>query len=160
MPVQVLPAPPKFEGDGPTTSRDYQILQKWFWEVYLFLKGAVQNSQQSLTLPQRTRLPAQLTAALQNFSGLAQISYSRRLHLPQRFSVPYVAGAQPSPWLIPAGVHRKGNIFTIQCWSGAVVAGSPTGTVVYPEIDLDASGSGDVTIVYAGSTVGSVVIQA
>jgi hypothetical protein len=159
MSVDTLQEPPKFVGDGPQTSADYQVLQKWFWKVYIFLKSAGNNSQQALNLPNRPLIPIAVLGRLAQTSGLAQIAYSRRPHLPARFLRSYVANAQPNPWLIPAAAHGQGNVFTVQCWSGPVVSGGPTGTVVYPEIDVDPSGSGDVTVIYGGAAVGSAVIQ-
>ena len=159
MAIKTLPNPPKFGTEGPQSISDWTAFYRWLQSVYVALQEAGSNSQQAINLPVYPNSPQALAGQLAGLSWLAFSAYSRPSSGGRRTSTAYVAAASPEPWLIPAGVHGQGAVFTVQCYMGPVVNGAPTGTMAYPEIDLDPSGSGDVTIIYGANDVGCVVIQ-
>ncbi len=129
-----LPPPPRFGSQGPETTDDWVVFYRWLQSFYAALLLATNNSGQAVTYPSVNIPPAGLRIA-------------------------YVINALPTPMVIPAGVHGQGPVFIVQCWSGPLVGGAPTGTLVTAEVDLDPAGTGDVTIIYSDGAVGSVVIQ-
>ncbi len=154
-----LPPPPKFGTQGPETTDDWAVMYRWFQNLYQILLLATNNSGQAVNYPSVNIPSVGLSGQIADLIGLAQAAYARPVFPPSVLSVSYVADALPNPWTIPAGTHGQGSVFIVQCWSGPVIAGAPTGTLVNAEIDLDLGGTGDVTIIYGGGSVGSVVIQ-
>ena len=69
----------------------------------------------------------------------------------------FTINATGTPMSIPQSTHMKGINPTIDAWTGALSGSGVTGSKAYPEIDVDASGN--ITVVYAGTTVGSVRVQ-
>ena len=154
-----LPPPPKFATQGPQTADDWAVFYRWLNAVYQILLLATNNSGQAVNYPSVNIPSVGLQGQIADLMGLAQAAYSRPSFPPAGLTAAYVSDALPTPWLISAGTHGQGTAFIVQCWSGPVVAGAPTGSLVFAEVDLDLSGSGDVTIIYAGGSVGSAVIK-
>lgn len=73
---------------------------------------------------------------------------------------PYVVNAATSPQLITQATHGQGFNITADCWSGALLGGHITGTKYACTAVMDSSGSGNVTISWPGSAVGSIMISA
>ena len=70
---------------------------------------------------------------------------------------PFTINASGSPMSIPQSVHLKGINPGVDAWTGALSGSAVTGSKAYPEINID--GAGNMTVVYAGTTVGSVRVQ-
>ena len=79
-------------------------------------------------------------------------------------AMPYVTAATTSPQTIPQNVHRQGYNPITACFSGPPLNGPganqrATGTQYPCTVVLDPAGSGNVTVSWPGSAVGSIVIQ-
>ena len=58
---------------------------------------------------------------------------------------------------IPQITHQKGSSPAVSCWTGSLSGNAVTGTEAYCEKDVDSSGN--ITLIYAGTSVGSVRVQ-
>ncbi len=70
---------------------------------------------------------------------------------------PYAVNATTSPQTILASTHLQGINPAAQCWSGALSSGATTGTLVQCAISKNASG--DLTVSWSGSAVGSIEVM-
>lgn len=153
-----LPPPPRFATQGPSTTDDWAVFYRWLNNLFQVLLTASQNGQKaSVTNP--ISIPnLNLRGQVDDISGLVYGLVARSSGGSVR-SGGYVANAVSSPLTITAGTHGQGNLFVVQCYTGTLVSGYPSGFIVFPEVDLGTDGSGDVTIRFAIGTVGSVLIK-
>lgn len=159
--VSVLPPPPKFPGVGPSDQRDWDIFYRWLQDVYRTLVVASNAAAQNIAISTPNIPPAWLVSEIEQALGLATLAYQRvsTLRTSSGSGTVYVTNATGAPMVIPAGQHGQGIAPVVQCWSGTLVNGGPTGFQVTAEVSLDPSGDGDVTVNFAGTEVGSILIM-
>lgn len=74
-------------------------------------------------------------------------------------ATPYVTTATASPMPILRSTHQQGQNIAVDCWSGPLVNNSITGNKVFCQPSLDAGGSGNVSVVWSGTDVGSIIVS-
>lgn len=74
-------------------------------------------------------------------------------------ATPYVVNAATSPQVILQTTHFQGYNPITTCYGGVLLNGHITGTQYPCTVAMDPSGSGNVTVSWTGSAVGSIMVQ-